>query len=489
MTQDTPLKGSNHIEDVQRITRRIDAIGERHPGVMFGLSWYYIRLIFLTGIGWAMDAMETLVFTYVGGMIKEDITYGPHQGSFLAGAVFVGSFIGSFMFGPLSDKYGRRPMFLVTLMIFLAGFALCGAAWNITALTFFRIFAGIGLGGELPVVSTLVQELSPKKTRGKIIVLLEAFWAFGGMLAIAMAFGVAPHTGWREMFYICCIPVVYGAVVRFGIPESPKWLASVGRWEEAVAVVEKIERSHGLEPYDEKKDVDSVPSVTSTYQLPESHLARIKVLFQPPFVVRTIVLWTLWFGISMSYYAIFIFLPTLIAAKGVNINENWERILLITAFQLPGYFSAAWLVEKLGRRYTLVLYLFGAFASAIALAYVPTTTVNVIASASAMAFFMLGAWGCVYAYTPENYPTAIRGIGAAYPSGFSRIGAFSGPYLCNDMLEWGMTLESILWVFGGVLVFIAAVVLLFGYEPQGKNVEDYGDYKEGFQEISTPGVN
>jgi putative MFS transporter len=447
-----------------------------------------------------MDSMETFVFIYCSKLIKADIPYSAHQGSFLGGAVFVGSFFGSFIFGSLSDKYGRRPMFMVTLVIFLLGLGLCGAAWDITSLTVFRILSGVGLGGELPVASTLVQELSPAKTRGRIIVLLEAFWAIGGMMAVCLAYGVAPHIGWRETFYLCCIPVVYSAVIRFTIPESPKWLAQVGRYDEAVAIVESMERAHGLEPSPEDKteleSVDAFRGPTTALQLPASHVARIALLFRQPFLVRTMVLWTLWFGISMSYYAIFIYLPVLVAdnGNGYNLNGTWRSILLITFFQLPGYLVASALVEVWGRRQTLVLFLMGAFASAMALGYVPPHKTEVIIAGSFLSFFMLGAWGCVYAYTPENYPTAIRGIGAAYPSGFSRIGAFSGPYLCNEMFgSWGMSLEGIMWVFGGVLVFISLVVLFFGYEPKGKNVEVYGDEaqllpsaKDGFQGVTTP---
>lgn len=478
----------NHIADVQRITRRIDSIGDRHPGAVLGLSWWYWKLILLTGIGWAMDAMETLLFIYVSGLIKVDIAMSPRQESFLAGAVFVGSFFGSFAFGSLMDKYGRRPMFMVTLLIFLVALGLCGAAWDITSLTVFRILGGVGLGGELPVASTLVQELSPKKTRGKIIVLLEAFWSIGGMLAIALSFGVAPTTGWRELFYLCCIPVVYSVVIRVALPESPKWLASVGRYEEAVAIVEKMERAHGLEPYEEQKEVDAFDVAPSTYVLPESHWARIMLLFRQPFSVRTTVLWTLWFGISMSYYAVFILLPGLIGKTGYDINGSWQDMLLITFFQLPGYLSASLVVEIIGRRHSLVVYLVGSFLSAIAFAYVPATAGPILTTGSLLSFFLLGAWGLVYSYTPENYPTAIRGIGAAYPAGFSRIGAFSGPYLCNDMLGvWGFSIQSIMWVFGGVLLFIGAVVLIFGYEPIGKNIEDFEEEEEqAFIKSDTP---
>ncbi|KAG2797955.1 hypothetical protein PC129_g20815 [Phytophthora cactorum] len=484
---------ADNVEAVQRITRRIDAIGERDPGVVMGLSWYYIKLILLTGFGWAMDSMETFIFTYCAALIREDIPMSSRQASFLGGAVFVGSFIGSFPFGTLADKYGRRPMFMVTLVLFLVGLAFCALSWDVTSITCARIISGIGLGGELPVASTLVQELSPKKTRGKIIVLLESFWAIGCMMAVVMAFGAAPRIGWRETFFICCAPVVYAVVIRMYIPESPKWLASVGRYDEAVAIVESIERAHGMDPYDPKTEIESAEPLPATPpQLPESHIKRIGVLFQRQFRVRTTVLWTLWFGISMSYYAIFIYLPTLISLKGYSMNGQWETILIITAFQLPGYFAAAGLVEIIGRKQTLVIFLAGSFASAIAMGYVDASKIPVMVTGSFTSFFMLGAWGCVYAYTPENYPTAIRGMGAAYPSGFSRIGSFSGPYLCASMFgDWNVSLEGIMWVFGGLLMVISGIVLVFGYEPRGKDVELYedGDSTEkslAFEAVQTP---
>ncbi|TDH69583.1 hypothetical protein CCR75_008271 [Bremia lactucae] len=468
---------ASNVEAVQRITLRIDAIGERNPGIFMGLSWFYIKLILLTGIGWAMDSMETFVFTYCAELIRKDISQSSRQASFLGGAVFVGSFVGSFLFGSLADKFGRRPIFMATLVLFLAGLAFCAFSWDINSITFARIISGIGLGGELPVASTLVQELSPKKTRGKIVVLLESFWSIGCMVAVVMAFCIAPRIGWRETFYICCAPVIYAVAIRLYIPESPKWLASVGRYDEAVAIVESIERAHGMDPYDPKTETES--AATERFyqpQLPDSHIKCIAMLFQRQFCVRTTVLWILWLGLSMSYYAIFIYLPTLISFKGYDMNGHWETILIITASQLPGYFTAAGLVEVIGRKLALVLFLAGSFLSAIAMGYVNATEMQVMVTGSFTSFFILGAWGCLYAYTPENYPTAIRGIGAAYPAGFSRIGSFCGPYVCALMFsDWNLSLEGIMWVFGSLLIVIAAIVQVFGYEPRGKNVELYDD--------------
>ena len=137
------------------------------------------------------------------------------------------------------------------------------------------------------------------------------------MMAVVMAFGAAPKIGWRETFYICCAPVLYAIVIRLYIPKSRKWLVSVGHYDEAVAIVEAIERAHGLDPYDPKAGMESIePVLLIPPRLPDFHIKRIGVLFERQLRVCTIVLWTLWFGISMSYYAIFIYLPTLISLKG-----------------------------------------------------------------------------------------------------------------------------------------------------------------------------
>jgi putative MFS transporter len=252
-------------------------------------------------------------------------------------------------------------------------------------------------------------------------------------------------------------------------------------------IVKNIEQAHGLTSLEEEnaeQGQSRVSVIQGLSSLPTSMFERILLLFCHPYSVRTSVLWILWFGISMSYYAIYIYLPAIIGKTGYNIAATWENILLITAFQLPGYLAASYLVEVFGRKKTLVAFLMGSFVFAIIMAYVPGTKENAIVFCGCcLSFFLLGAWGCVYAYTPENYPTAIRGMGSAYPAGFSRIGAFIGPYLIPFMdQEWGMSIAGIMWVFGGVLIFISLVVLAFGFEPKGKDLETMEEFEQQKEE-------
>ncbi|RHY15185.1 hypothetical protein DYB32_010782, partial [Aphanomyces invadans] len=120
----------------------------------------------------------------------------------------------------------------------------------------------------------------------------------------------------------------------------------------------------------------------------------------------------------------------------------------------------------------LFLYLMGSFGAALAFGYVEGNQVNLLITGSLMSWFMLGAWGSLYAYTPENYPTNIRAMGCAYPGGVSRVGAIAGSYIIPIMLGAGWGIKTIMWVAGGVpLIFIALVLLVFGYETRGQDLE------------------
>ncbi|KAH9104092.1 hypothetical protein AeMF1_019713 [Aphanomyces euteiches] len=484
---------------VKDITRRLDAL----PTTGFlGISSYYWGLLLKTGVGWAMDSMDTFLFTYLGsskagegGWIKA-LKPTSHEQGLLASAAFAGSLVGSFLFGQLADLYGRKTMFMVTLLIFMVGTLLCGAANNFGTMLTFRFLAGFGLGGELPVASALVQEMVPSAVRGRMIVILESFWSIGCMLAVLLSYELLKHVSWRTVFYLSAIPALWAAVIRFWVPESPKWLAHVGRVGEAEAIVETIEAKHGVtNKKTDEIDGEGADPLGWTALKPWD---RIAILFRGEFLARTIVLWIVWIGIAFSYYAIYIWLPVIRSKEkgGHNINGSTWEMFFIVFWQLPGYISASYLVEIIGRKITLVIYLFCAFGSALAFGYVDNSQWNLLISGAFMSFFMLGAWGSLYAYTPENYPTGIRATGCSCPSGFSRIGSIAGPYVMPLMIDAGWSSKKIMWVAGGApLLFITIVLLVFGFESRGQDLESvpkieaYLKNKAGVVELVTPVVD
>src|SRR5206468_1007772 len=209
------------------------------------LNSFHWRLLILSGLGWMFDAMDVLMLSFLLTPIRGEFKLDPAGGGLVASATFVGMFIGAAAAGRLADRYGRRAVFTATLVIFSIGSLLSALAPTFETLLAARIIAGLGLGGELPVVATLVSELSPRAQRGRMIVLLESFWAYGTLAAGLVALFVLPQFGWRGAFLVAALPALYVAYLRWALPESPRYLAERGRNAEADAIVRRVERAGG----------------------------------------------------------------------------------------------------------------------------------------------------------------------------------------------------------------------------------------------------
>src|SRR5690606_11602354 len=293
-------------------------------------------------------------------------------------------------------------------------------AGTVAVLIALRFVVGLGLGAELPVASTLVSEFAPPRIRGRIIVILESFWAVGWTAAAVIGYLVVPLSadGWRWALLIGAAPAVYSALIRFGLPESVRFLESRGRYAEADATVRRFEAAAGVH-------APTTPSDLNTAAAPATK-QRVAELLSPVHRVRTGALWVVWFCVNFSYYGAFIWLPTILVASGFSLIRSFEYTLIITLAQLPGYAVSAWLIEKWGRRRTLATFLIGSAASAV-LFGLAGDVAQVIAAGMLLSFFNLGAWGALYAVTPELYPTRMRGTGAGWAAGVGRVASILAP--------------------------------------------------------------
>jgi putative MFS transporter len=182
-------------------------------------------------------------------------------------------------------------------------------------------------------------------------------------------------------------------------------------------------------------------------------------------------LWVLWFAMIYSYYGIFTWLPTLLVAKGHTLTRSFGYTLAITAAQIPGYFSAALLVDRWGRKPTLTAYMLGCAASAYAFGSAATPA-EILIWGCLLSFFNLGAWGVVYTYTPENYPTAVRGTGSGWAVGFGRVGGILAPMVVAWLLgSWSGRTDLVFTVFAAVILVGVAAVVLLGEETKGRSLE------------------
>jgi putative MFS transporter len=366
--------------------------------------------------------------------------------------------LGAALGGLLADRFGRRQVFALTLLIFGMATGAAALAWSVLSLIVFRFLIGLGLGAELPVASTLVSEFAPARVRGRVVVALEAFWAVGWTLAALIGYLVVPRSdaGWRWALALGAVPALYAVAVRRGLPESVRFLELRGRADEAEAAVRRFEAAAGVAP------VPSPPPEPTPVPGPGA-------LWAAGLRGRTTALWLVWFGINFAYYGAFIWLPALLVEAGFSLVRSFGYTLLITLAQLPGYAAAAFLIEKWGRRPTLAVFLVGSAAGA-GLFAVADGRGAVLATGMVLSFFNLGAWGALYAVTPEVYPTALRATGAGAAAGFGRIASILAPLSVPPLLDRGGN-GLVFGVFAAF--FVLAAIATWGLpERRGRRLEE-----------------
>ncbi len=405
------------------------------------------RLLVGSGVGWALDAMDVGLISFVMAALAKQWGLGATQLSWIGSIGFVGMAIGASVGGLLADRIGRRNVFALTLLVYGVATGAAALSTGVAMLIALRFVVGLGLGAELPVASTLVSEYSPSRIRGRMVVVLEAFWAIGWLLAALIGYFVVPASsnGWRWALVVGIVPALYAVYVRRRLPESVRFLESRGRTEEAEAAVRAFESASGVEP------VPSPPAAAPSQD------ASWTALWNRPLRGRTTALWLTWFFVNFSYYGAFIWIPSLLVADGFSLTKSFEFTLIITLAQLPGYAAAAVLIEKWGRRATLASFLIGSAVSAVAFGQAGSAAA-IIAAGCALSFFNLGAWGALYAVTPEVYPTSLRGSGAGSAAAFGRIASILAPLSVPWLLGLGGS-GLVFAVFGVAFVLAAGAAL------------------------------
>ncbi|MGO4183355.1 MFS transporter [Paenibacillus sp. TAF43_2] len=393
------------------------------------------KLLFSAGLSWLFDAMEVGMISFIVAALAVEWQLGSQQVGLLMAINSTGMAVGAAVSGLMADRYGRRAILLWTLLIFSIASGLSALATSFIVLCALRFIAGFGLGGELPVASTLVSESVPAKERGRAVVLLESFWAIGWIAAALIAYFIIPDYGWRMAFALGAVPALFALYLRRAIKDSPSFNAQQSR---------KLSLSD-----------------------------RMKSIWSLRYRKTTVTLWILWFTVVFSYYGMFLWLPSVMVLKGFDLVKSFQYVLIMTLAQLPGYFTAAYFIEKFGRKFVLVVYLLLTSGSALWFGSAETEGV-LLAAGICLSFFNLGAWGGMYAYTPELYPAAVRGTGVGFAASFGRVGGIIGPYLVGMLVAKQVAIPSIFMIFFVTIVIGALTVLFFGKETKGIDPDNEG---------------
>jgi MFS transporter, putative metabolite:H+ symporter len=311
-----------------------------------GFGRFQKRLLGVCGVTWAADAAEVLLLGFALPAIIGGFGISTAQGGLIATATFAGMLVGAWFWGTISDYIGRRTGFQMTVLIFAVFGFLSALAPSWEWLAALRFITGFGLGGALPLDFSLYAEFLPSQNRGRNLVILERFWAVGTIIAAGLAWLLVPNFGWRPLLAASAVGALLVLWIRRTIPESPRYLAISGRADEAKEILARVATANDR-PWPEGD--------LSTGERQGG--ATVAKLWMPRLRRSTLMLWITWFCIALAYYGLFTWLPSAFVERGFSSLQTYQNTFVLALAQLPGYFSAAYLIERWGRRNTLSLYL------------------------------------------------------------------------------------------------------------------------------------
>ncbi len=370
----------------------------------------------------------------------------PKQSGLLISASYVGQLAGALAFSALAEKVGRiRGTTAAIAIMSIMSFG-CAMAANFPALLACRLVQGIGVGGEMPVAATYINELSRAHGRGRFFLLYEMIFPLGLMATGQIGAWLVPAFGWKCIFLLGGIPGLAITFLVARLPESPRWLISKGRIREAEAIVERIEAST-----DRRVPAAAIPASASTASLQQrgSWSEPLSKLYRG----RTLIVWTLWASAYFIANSLNNWMPSLYnTVYRLSLRQSLRAASMTNVAQVAVLLGCAFSIDRIGRRnWTAAAFVLGGGILAF-LGIVGAQNVWSVIILGTLGYGVIGSINAVlYLYTPEIYPTRMRAIGTGLATSWLRIASAVGPALVGFMVD-AKGIHSVFLMFAGVSV-------------------------------------
>ncbi len=463
------------------------------PARMDRLPWsrFHLLIVVALGITWVLDGLEVTIVGSIGPALQDKRTLGltPQDIGTLASAYVAGAVVGALFFGWLTDRFGRRLVFNITLGLYVLGVLASACAWNFWSLAAFRILTGLGIGGEYAAINSAIDELIPARLRGRIDLIVNgSYWggaAVGAAASLLLLSGdmVSPGLGWRLGFGIGGILGLGVLFLRRWVPESPRWLVTHGRIEEAEKTVadveERVEHSGG----------GALPPAEGTLTVHPRKTFGFGLVFSAMFgryKGRSLLAFTLMVAQAFLFNAVF-FTYGLVLTKAYHVpNERIGVYVLPLALgNLMGPLLLGHLFDSIGRRrmiagtYALSGILLAATAAGFS--YGLFTAWTQTAAWVAIFFVASAAASSAYLTASEIFPLETRALAIAtfYALG-TLVGGVAAPWLFGQLIGSGVA--NVAWGYAAaaaLMIIAAGVEIKLGVDAEGKSLESIAEPLSG----------
>ncbi|MED2009190.1 MFS transporter [Brevibacillus borstelensis] len=398
------------------------------------------RALIAAGSGWALDAMDVMLYSMVLVQVMQELQMDKTVGGFLATLTLLSSAFGGLLFGMVADRYGRTKSLMISIIVYSLFTFLCGFSQTVTQLAVFRLLLGLGMGGEWVAGAALITETWDAKHRGKAMGLVQSAWAIGYALAAIVAGLVIPLWGWRGVFFFGIVPALVAIWIRKGTKEPEIW--------------EKMKQE-------------------ATTQKKKSK-PKLVELFSGKVLRWTILGAALSVCAQFGYWGLFTWIPSYLGTPvdqggaGLDIMKSTTWIVIMQAGAWLGYVSFGFLADKIGRKKTFILF-FALAALLVPFYGMSSDATRLLILGPFVAFFGSGYFSGFGAVLAELFPTEIRATGQGFCYNFGRGIAATAPTVVGFMAT-GMGLGAAFGFLAISFALAAILVLLFLPETMGKQL-------------------
>mmetsp|Transcript_22109 Transcript_22109/g.33475 ORF Transcript_22109/g.33475 Transcript_22109/m.33475 type:complete len:501 (+) Transcript_22109:47-1549(+) len=403
-----------------------------------GMGPFQRRVLWAAGLCFTADATEVMLLSFLSLTLQSEWGLTDMQTATMTACVFAGSIVGTLFFGFYGDHYGRRPAFLLACaLISLFGLATAFAT-GYPSLVGVRFMVGFGVGG-LVVPFDVFAEFLPTSHRGVKLLAIEYFWTAGSLMTPLFAY-LTLETSWRIFVVLCAMPCLISGIMGIClVPESPRWLLSMGRHEEAKAILRSAASANGIDP-------DTLFHANVTLKDEQVESSNFLDLLSSKWRRSTLFLWGTWIGYAVGYYGTILAVTRIFDEDAYDAQDdnggtphfNYQAIFISASAEILGLIVVIRTVDSLGRVPSQVMsYLFGGtllFTLSILSTVTSNSAILTALSFFARAFEMMGS--CVtWVSTAEIYTTEVRTTGHASANAMGRTGAFFSPYLVGGNMS------------------------------------------------------